>query len=78
MSIFTRCRSRIDDRHLIRNPIGPGIQDMDIWANTLVKTRIASLFLTQEGLRGHAIQFKMNCNDLKISTLSRLIKPYLF
>jgi hypothetical protein len=58
-----RVRSTIDNRHNIRNPYGPQ-KDLEIWANTLLKTRIPTLFLTPQGLKGHAQQIQNELNRL--------------
>ena len=61
---IARLRSTVDDRHNIRDPYGPGPNDMAIFANTLVKERVADLFRTQEGLKGHAEQIEQQLNRL--------------
>lgn len=63
-----------DDRHAIRDPFGttehykdpcrPEICDMDVFANTLMKTRIPDLFVSQEGLQGHAEQIQDQLNRI--------------
>lgn len=57
-----RYRSEVDERHTIRNPHGPHPRDMDVWANTLVKTRIPDLYRTLIGVPGHAKQIE---NEIK-------------
>lgn len=64
---MNRTRSIVDDRHLIRDPWGPGNEDMEIWANTVAKTRIATLFITPEGVRGHAQQIQIEVNRISLS-----------
>ena len=59
-----RFRSTIDEKHTIRDPWGPGKFDMEIWANTLAKTRIADLFRTTAGVPGHAYQIQTELNRL--------------
>lgn len=74
----------VDDRHHIRKPIDRNksneekIMDMEIFAKTLMNTRIPTLFLTERGLPGHIIQIR---NEL--SRLNELFKledanPILF
>ena len=58
-----RFRSIIDDRHTIRNPLGPQ-NNLEIWANTILKTRIPTLFLTVGRFEGHAQQIQQELNRL--------------
>ena len=62
--ILIRDRSSIDNRHYIRNPYGLGEKDMAIWTNTMLKERVATLFRTEEGLKGHALQIEGELNRL--------------
>lgn len=61
-----RHRAHCDNRHGIRDPLGPGINDMEVFANTLLKTRIPDLFRTLEGLRGHAQQIDQHLRRLNV------------
>ncbi|MCB1118263.1 MAG: hypothetical protein KDK50_06765 [Chlamydiia bacterium] len=64
MNIFRRYRLETDDRHAIRNPYRPGEHDMAIYANTLLKKRIPTLFTTLPGLPGHVTQIQNELNRL--------------
>lgn len=73
---ISRDRSQVDDRHTIRDPLNmdPVTQAIDLtsaagWANTLAKTRIPQLFLTQNGLAGHVNQLQNELNRFKVSKL---------
>lgn len=59
-----RHRSIVDNRHNIRDPYGPGPDDMAIWVNTVLKERVSDLFRTQQGVGGHAIQIEQELNRL--------------
>ncbi len=61
---MSRMRAVVDDRHAVRDPFGPGANDMQIWANTLVKERVATLFLTKAGVAGHTKQIQSELNRL--------------
>lgn len=72
--IIVRDRSRVDNRHMIRDPIriDPLTNRIDlltaaVWSNTLVRTRIPQLFLTLPGLPGHVMQLQNELNRFKIS-----------
>jgi hypothetical protein len=64
MIISNRYRHEQDDKHHIRNPLSPVEKDMQVFANTLVKTRIPDLFKTEGGLKGHAEQIQCEINRL--------------
>lgn len=75
MSIV-RMRSELDERHNIRDPftIDPLTQCISLtaiagWTNTLVKTRVPQLFLTEKGLPGHVNQLQCELNRLKVCKL---------
>lgn len=59
-----RYGSAIDDKHAIRDPFGPNPNDMGVWMQTLLKTRIPELFLTKEGLPGHVVQIQCEINRI--------------
>ena len=66
MNSITRARHKIiDDVHSIRNPLGNGPKDLEIFVNTLLKTRIPTLFKTVAGFPGHAEQIQMQINRLE-------------
>ncbi len=58
-----RKRGVLDDRHIIRNPLG-SVEDCQVFVNTMLKQRVSSLFLTEEGLFGHAVQLQHELNRL--------------
>lgn len=64
--IPSRTRGICDNRHQIRDPYkNQQLNNTDVWANTLLKTRIPELFKTQQGLPGHVEQLQSELNRIK-------------
>ena len=58
-----RRNASVADRHNIPRP--DTVDPLAIWAKTLMRERIAALFLTQTGLPGHATQVQQELSRLK-------------
>lgn len=58
-------KKQVDSKHLIRDPIkNDDPKDLEIWVNTLKKTRIYELFCTEAGLNGHVQQLQSEINRI--------------
>merc|ERR1712050_677529 len=57
-------RGGIDDRHRISTPAEGSKRDLTTWGKTMIRERIAYLFRTRAGFRGHAQQIQQEINRL--------------
>jgi hypothetical protein len=67
LPLFLKRQKEIaDDRHAIRSPRN-GVGAAMIWENTLMKERVATLFLTEAGFPGHLIALQNEVSRGKIA-----------
>jgi hypothetical protein len=57
-------RTPPDNKHAIRDPLGPGPKDLKIWRSTITARRVSELFKTAQGVPGHAQQIQNEVNRL--------------
>ena len=70
-SLLSRDRSGVQDRHHLPDP-RESIANVKHWENGVLKQRVADLYKTLPGLRGHVLQIQQELNRVSLKNLDGL------